>query len=159
MPRSTTSLVAIALGSLAFLAAAPAADAQVGTGTMNLHLTAPAGTTLTSTWLDTVDASVRWDQAFQEGGGTGPFAVTGLPAGNGYLASVVSIAANGDLCSGADSNFPIVTNLTTIVIVNVTCVPRSALPAPALGRFGALLGLSLASLGALALRRRTRRAA
>lgn len=159
MLRSTTSLVATALGLLVFLAAAPAADAQVGTGTMNLHLTVPAGTTLASTWVETVNASVRWDQAFQEGGGTGPFAVAGLPAASGYLASVVSVAANGDLCSGGDSSFPIVANVTTIVIVNLTCVPRSALPAPALGGFAPLLGLSLASLGTLAIPRRRRRAA
>jgi hypothetical protein len=147
-----------AAAALAIGAAAPAANAQIGTGTMNLHLGVPAGKTLTQTWVQTYNGSIGWNHAVTFGGGAGPFAVTGLPAADGHLASVVSVSTADDLCSGSDPNFPIATNGTTIVFVNLMCVPRSAVAAPAIGRLAPLLGLSLAALGAIALRRRARSA-
>ena len=86
----------------------PAANAQVGTGTMNVHLTIPAGETLTQTFVQTFNSAIGFDDT------------------------------------------------TGFVAVNLTCKPRAALAAPALGRLTPLLGLSLAALGALALRRRVR---
>src|SRR5262249_43220114 len=100
--------------------------------------------------------SIGFDETVSEPGGPGEFPIT-LFAATGYTTYVVSTTDSDDLCSGSVSNFPIVAGGTTIVFVNLTCVPRSALPAPALGRLGPWLALALASLGALALRARVRR--
>jgi hypothetical protein len=144
------------LALLAIGMTARTADAQVGTGTMNLHLLLPPGTGLTQTWADTSNASIGWNQVIVFGGGTGPFTLTALPAANGYRASVSAISTLGELCTGFDENVPVAANETTIVVVSLTCVPPSAVKAPAIGRFTPVLGLSLAALGAIALRRRAR---
>ena len=156
LPRRPTARRSLAMAALALLAmtlAAPSARAQIDTGTINLHLGLPAGTTLTQTWAETFNGAINFDRAVLAGGGAGPFAITGVPAANGYGISVVSVATTGDLCTGSAPNVLVGANETTIVFVGLTCVPRAAIPAPALGRLAPLLGLGLASLGAIALRR------
>jgi len=149
MWRASLVLLTIAIPAIA--------DAQTETGTMNLHLGIPLGTILLESSVEISNPSIGFSEVVQEPRGPGEFAVTGLPPANGYTVYVVSRSTNGSLCSGFDDGFPIAANTTTIVFANLTCVPLSALPAPALGAFAPLLGLLLASLGALALRARSRR--
>jgi hypothetical protein len=142
---------------LAALLSSARAEAQVGTGTMNVHLVPPGGKTLTQSTVSAVNLSIGFARTTVFGAGNGAFAMTNLPAAGGYAANVVSRTTTpNEICSGATGGVPIAANGTTITFVTLTCGIAGAASAPGLGRYTSLLFVSLVVLGAIAIRRRVR---
>lgn len=133
---------------------APAARAQVSTGNLNVHLGPPAGTTLISTTLRVASPSASTSSTVSEPGGTGPFAVNGLPVAADYTTSVTSNSSGGLVCTGSSAPFSIEANTTTILFVSLTCA--SPVPALSAGHAG-VLAASLLLLAVFVLRRRAGR--
>jgi len=158
MARRLTLTIAT-IGLIAVVLWPKPAAAQFATGTMNVHAFPPAGKTLTGSRVTVVRLATGFSLATMFGAGTGPFAMTNLPVANDYGVQVVSSTTTpGEVCSGLTGGIPIAMNQTTITFVTLACGQASATAVPALGRHAALLVLSLALLGAIALRRRARSA-
>jgi hypothetical protein len=139
---------------LAVILSAARAEAQVGTGTMNVHVMSPAGRTLTQSTVSAVNLSIGFSRTTVFGAGNGAFAMTNLPAANGYAANVVSLTTTpNEICGGISGGVPIVANGTTITFVSLTCAMAGAAAVPGLGRYAPLLFVSLALVGAIAIRR------
>jgi len=156
MARRLTLTIAT-IGLIAVVLWPKPAAAQFATGTMNVHAFPPAGKRLTGSRVTVVRLPVGFSLATMFGGGTGPFAMTNLPVASDYGVQVVSSTTTpGEVCSGLAAGIPIAMNQTTITFVSLACGQASATAVPALGGHTALLVLSLALLGALALRRRAR---
>ncbi len=145
MDREKTGrgLMFIVMVSLASVASARVAHAQVGTGTLNLHLGPPAGVTLISTTARITSASAAVSRSVAEGGGIGPFAVTGLPPASDYSVGVTSTTDNGLTCTGSPLMFPVEADTTTILFVSLTCAPPRPVPALSAGH-AAFLAMLLA---------------
>jgi hypothetical protein len=131
----------------------PSARGQVSTGNLNVHLGPPAGTTLTSTTLRISSPSASTSSTVAEPGGTGPFAVNGLPVAVDYTISVMSNSSGGLVCTGSSAPFSIEANTTTILFVSLTCA--SPVPALSAGHAG-ILAAALLLLAVLVIRRRSR---
>ena len=143
---------------LAVTLSAARAEAQVGTGTMNVHVMPPAGRTLTQSTVSAVNLSIAFSRTTVFGAGNGAFAMTNLPAADGYAAHVVSLTTTpNEICGGLSGGVPIVANGTTITFVSLTCgMAGAAATVPALGRYAPLLFVSFLLLGAITIRRRVR---
>ena len=138
---------------MASVVSARAADAQVLTGTTNLHLGPPGGTTLISTTALLASTSAGVSRTVVQGGGTGPFAVPDLPVADDYGVDVRSRTDSGLTCVGSTAPFPVQAGTTTILFVSLACAPAVPALDPAHALSLAVL-LALLSLMAIAPRRR-----
>ena len=103
------------------ITAPPAALGQAPTGNMNLHLGVPVGYELEVTSVLIRNTAIGYMGTVNFGGGSGPFSVIGLPAGNGYIVTVTSTPVGGGACSGINPDFPIFENTTTTVYASLAC--------------------------------------
>ena len=144
--------------AIVLTATAAPAEAQVVTGTMSINLAPPAGVSLTHSTFAITNASIAFTRGAAFGAGPGGFSVPNLPAANDYTVNVVSNSTTGTTCRGTGLGVPIVANATTIEFIQLTCGTAAPTPVPALGPHAPLLFLSLALIGAIAVRRRARSA-